>query len=348
MQPRALAFVSIAACLLAPGARGEVLAFRLESGVSGQDVRLASALNDWDSPPLPMEETSTGTYELELEAPFRPTLEYKFVVDGKHIPDPENPDRVPDGFGGFNSVVAVPGFREDPWLAAVPGVPTWVRRHFTLKDLTGASRRITALVPPYTPSEPCAAIYFQDGQDYLNFTGISFLLANLSTLPGMPCLAGVFVPPRDRMAEYSLGAEGLAYARFLAERVVPAVEDALPVGGSAEHRLLVGPSLGGLITVATALRFPEVFPQAASQSGSFWLQDEAIVPKLAAAGELPLRLFFLVGYYEAAIMPRSNEHAFEAARDAGLDVTYRALPTTHDWLAWRNELRPIFLHYFDR
>jgi hypothetical protein len=34
---------------------------------------------------------------------------YKFVVDSVHwIPDPKNPDRVPDGFEGENSVVRVP------------------------------------------------------------------------------------------------------------------------------------------------------------------------------------------------------------------------------------------------
>jgi hypothetical protein len=33
--------------------------------------------------------------------------EYKLIVDGKWIPDPENPTQVGDGYGGTNSVVVI-------------------------------------------------------------------------------------------------------------------------------------------------------------------------------------------------------------------------------------------------
>jgi hypothetical protein len=37
------------------------------------------------------------------------TYQYKFILDGvTWIHDPENPDMVDDGYGGFNSVLEVP------------------------------------------------------------------------------------------------------------------------------------------------------------------------------------------------------------------------------------------------
>ena len=42
---------------------------------------------------------------LEVEIPLDPgRYEYKFFVDGKELIDPENPVRVPNGLGDFNSV----------------------------------------------------------------------------------------------------------------------------------------------------------------------------------------------------------------------------------------------------
>ena len=36
------------------------------------------------------------------------TYQYRFIVDGTWMPDPGNPDQVPNGLGGFNSVVRCP------------------------------------------------------------------------------------------------------------------------------------------------------------------------------------------------------------------------------------------------
>lgn len=36
------------------------------------------------------------------------TYQYRFIVDGNWIVDPANPDQVPNGLGGFNSVLTCP------------------------------------------------------------------------------------------------------------------------------------------------------------------------------------------------------------------------------------------------
>ncbi len=39
------------------------------------------------------------------------TYEYKFIIDGKWLQDPTNPNKKPDGYGGFNSLLTVPECR---------------------------------------------------------------------------------------------------------------------------------------------------------------------------------------------------------------------------------------------
>jgi glycosidase len=55
---------------------------------------------------VPMQQ-SGGAWEATIPASDQQVVLYKFVVDGNWIPDPENPRKSPDGYGGFNSVVRV-------------------------------------------------------------------------------------------------------------------------------------------------------------------------------------------------------------------------------------------------
>lgn len=316
----------------------------LETGIPGQNIAVATDFMKWQS--WPMHEDSPGRYSISFEEPWVHEIAYKFVVDGQWRADPANPLTAPDGHGGVNSLLQVTGFREDPLLSAQPGVPALTRSDLELRDLEGSVRTITALGP--ADGRPSVTVYFQDGGDYLNRTGVAALLANLSSEPGFPALTGVFIPPKDREREYELLP---AYADFVTGVVVPAIESRWPAtGGDRARRLLVGPSLGGLITLYTALRSPEVFGLAASQSASLWFGDGALLAPLGAPATDPakrLKIFMDCGTYEDEDMTRYNREGFAAATRAGHQVVYHEYPSTHDWIAWRNRLQQILRYFFD-
>lgn len=321
---------------------GPDLLFRLDTGVAGQVVRLAAEPTAWAERAIAMPETSPGLYALRAPAPWLPFLQYKFIVDGRWLADPSNPFRAPDGRGGENSVVPDTGFREDPWLARLEGSPEPIRRSLILRDVDGTTRPVELVIP--RGAGPIGGfVYFQDGGDYLERASAATVLANLSFARRTPPLVGVFVPPRDRMREYALSEE---YVAFLAETVVPAAEaivDLMP----ADRRLVIGPSMGGLISLYAALRRPGVFGLAASQSGALWWDDERIV-RLLEASPPGARLFIDAGTYESERIQGSNWRAARAARAAGFPVTSREYPSTHDWIAWRNRLAEILIHFFQR
>jgi enterochelin esterase family protein len=288
-----------------------------------------------------MKEVTPGTYAVEIPEPWVPEVQYKFVVDGRWMPDPRNPDRADDGHGGFNSVRRT-GFQEDPWLQAPPaGGPRWAHEALSLKAPDGSDRKLDVLLPPVgTPSDGRATLYFTDGRDYLERTGVGNLIEHLSAQPGMPVLAAVFVPPRDRMTEYAMSD---ATVRFLADDVVSAVERRFPVTAVArEGRVVIGASMGGLISLYAAIRRPEVFGRVVSQSGSLWWENGKILPLLQAYSGPPLGGFLSVGVYETPDMEDSNRLARDAiAGWAGSRFGYEETPTTHDWIGWRNHLRRV-------
>lgn len=70
-------------------------------------IYLAGEFNSWNPKATELTDTDgNGIYTVKLKlSPGR--YQYKFVVDGKWLPDPNNPERAPDGFGGFNSVITI-------------------------------------------------------------------------------------------------------------------------------------------------------------------------------------------------------------------------------------------------
>jgi len=75
-------------------------------------LTLFGSFNGWDRGNLPIEDKKgNGIYEVEI--PLEPgRYEYKFWGDGEEIVDPNNPSKVPNGFGDYNSVFIV----EEPKL----------------------------------------------------------------------------------------------------------------------------------------------------------------------------------------------------------------------------------------
>jgi len=97
-----------------------------ESGISfflsapeAEGVFIAGDFNDWSETANPMRQTENG-WRTEIAIPPG-EYEYKFIVDGKYINDPDNPEKVADPYGGYNSILIVSVKRgEDIQMAQTP------------------------------------------------------------------------------------------------------------------------------------------------------------------------------------------------------------------------------------
>jgi len=71
-----------------------------------QEVVLAGDFNNWDITSLPMKKDRKGNWKISV--PLSPGKhEYLFWVDGFWQGDPKAEDRVPNPFGGWNSLKIV-------------------------------------------------------------------------------------------------------------------------------------------------------------------------------------------------------------------------------------------------
>ncbi len=80
--------------------------FRFRPPRAAQRVSLAGSFNGWNPAANPMQdEDRDGVYEATVTLGAG-DYQYKFVLDGNQwLPDPLNPRKAPDNFGGFNSVL---------------------------------------------------------------------------------------------------------------------------------------------------------------------------------------------------------------------------------------------------
>ena len=75
---------------------------------SAREVAFIGSLNDWQSKDGEMVQIRPGLWEGVLDVSVRGTHCYKFLIDrSRWTHDPENPLRIEDGFGGFNSLITL-------------------------------------------------------------------------------------------------------------------------------------------------------------------------------------------------------------------------------------------------
>ena len=75
---------------------------------AAKSVALAGDFNRWEASATPLSRDESGLWLAEIEAPHAGRYQYKFIVNGQRwIEDPSNGMKVPDNYGGLNSVLAI-------------------------------------------------------------------------------------------------------------------------------------------------------------------------------------------------------------------------------------------------
>jgi len=120
----------------------------------------------------------------------------------------------------------------------------------------------------------------------------------------------------ERLDEYSPfhdeglgeGGRGAAYGAFLASTLKPLVDRRFRTRPSRETTLMVGSSMGGLISLYALFHRPDVFGGAGALSPSLWFAAGAIFADIARAPFVPARIYLDIGTLEGA------EHVANARR----------------------------------
>jgi enterochelin esterase family protein len=304
---------------------------------------------------------------LNLEEDAR--LEYLIQTDGdaEPRPDPLNPYIVYNGFGP-NSELAMPGYQRIPafndYITGQKGDYERVKKLFTPPGILPYEHDIYVYLPQSYKREAdgYATLYIQDGRDYIEFALTTVLLDEMIVSQQIDPLIAVFINPPNRhlpekpnrMTEYGLNDD---YVRFMADELVPIIDDRYNTKANAEKRLVLGDSFGGLISAYVPFRRPDVFALGYSQSGYQSFQNDQLIKAYQSAATKDIRLFVDVGTYETVVgagMLPDEETDFLAAnrrfewvlKEKKYDYIYREYAEGHTWGNWRAHLADALIHFF--
>lgn len=312
----------------------------------GEPPALLGDFTNW-SEPAQMTESAEGVWTHTVALPRDAYIEYAFFRDIEadvRVADPLNSRRVSNGVGAYNNYFAMPEARETPLLRRGAGVAHGaVTRHVVEGDhlIVGSRRAVYLYQPPV--AEPCPLLVVFDGQDYLRRAWLTHMVDNLIAQRRIRPIALAMVE-HGRQARFVEYACSDSTVTFLTRCVLPLACEHLTLLDVREHPGaygVLGASMGGLISLYTALRLPEVFGHVLSQSGAFGLDvggHELVVFDLIRNQQQAdsTRIWMDVGRYE--FLYPFNEMMRTLLAEKGYEVAYRAYNGGHNYTSWRNDM----------
>lgn len=184
-----------------------------------------------------------------------------------------------------------------------------------------ARQAIVYLPPGYAddPSRRYPVLYLHDGQNVFDaataFAGEWHADETAQTLIAAGkveplIMVGVYntsarideyTPVKGTGTAASMGGQADAYGQLLVQTVKPLVDARYRTRPDAASTGLAGSSLGGLVSVYLALRYPDVFTRVGALSPSVWWADRHILGTVSALPDkLPLRIWLDMGTAESA------------------------------------------------
>jgi enterochelin esterase family protein len=304
----------------------------------------------------------TDLWYLTLELPRRSRIEYKFGLEqggppGAHghgpraqlVLDPLNPHAARDPFGA-NSVVHTEGYEVPAWTQPNEEARAGeIHEHQVLSEAFGDSRPLQVYLPArYRPTRRYPLLIVHDGEDFLRFAGLKTVLDNLIDRLEIPPLVCALTTSPRRLEEYP---NDERHARFVAEELVPLMEERYSLLPDPGARGLLGSSFGAVAALSTAWRYPGVFDRLCLLSGSFLFTDigeheggpafDAVVEFVNAFRKEPGRparqVFASCGVYEPMIY--YNRSMVPVFQSTGMRVRFVEARDGHNWENWRDRLR---------
>lgn len=347
-------------------------------------VHVAGNFNDWNPAAAEFRLKRAGDhFVITLPDSVRGPIEFKFTLGSW--------DRVETGANGSgvpNRTFTIPAGAStyEATVTAWSSGPPAARRSTRTRSVTvipdfatpqlGGTRRVWIYLPPdyATSKKRYPVLYMHDGQNvfddstsYAGEWGVDETLDSLHAAGDR----GVIVVAVDhagqqRVNEYSpwptrFGqGNGDAYAKFLVETLKPWVDRTyrtLPARGNTG---MAGSSMGGLMSLYAALRYPEVFGKAGIFSPSLWIAPKAYeMAAQAARPHADVRLYIISGALEvaageaAAVHERDQERMVETLVSRGYQSGTHLLATLapdgrHTEAFWRREFPAAYQWLFNQ
>ncbi len=318
---------------------------------AGSEIAVPGDMNGWNPSNSKMEKLGQTTFFFKTyQIPRGGRVEYKVWVDGKWMLDSSNLRKARGGYGE-NSEIWLPGYLPPEEIEYVANTPhgridtLWIRSKYLKRKYP-----IFVYVPPERPeSNRSPVIYVTDGGEYMTFGRTTTILDNLLASGKIQSLIAVFLDPRTDLADASSNRRMSDYAAddrfldFVEKEVAPYVEKRYSCSHEPRERLIMGASMGGLISTYFVLSRPRFVLNCVAQSPAYLQADSAVIKKIRRLRKATGNFYIDTGTIHDT--QSESQLVKTLLEEKGAQVQFAEYPEGHNWANWRARIS-IFLHYF--
>jgi enterochelin esterase-like enzyme len=310
-----------------------------------------SDFNNWDERSQPFKRVPPDlipgpikpTWSYSLTLPRDAYLEYVFLdpATQTRILDPLNRRSVNNGVGSRNNFFYMPETKPSPFSIRRADVSAGkVTRHRleTLMLQEDGERDIYLYKPPVKGPVPLLTVY--DGVDYLQRGKLAVIVDNLIAEKRIRPIAMAFPQNGKRMRsiEYACSDATILWLEHL---LLPLARKHLNLLDIKKHPGaygILGASFGGLMSVYTGLRLPDIFGNVLSQSAVFEMEgrDFAAVDLIKHGHARNINIWMDAGKLEWLL--EDNRRMQPILKEKGYNVIYREFAAGHNYTAWRDDI----------
>ena len=264
-------------------------------------IYVAGTFNNWNpaAPGYSLTRRDDGAYAITLPPSVRGRIEFKFTLGSWDTVEQDStggdvPNRsftVRDsGASSYTATVSAwrDGSPRSPGKSTATLSVSVLDTAFAMPQLDGRTRRVWIYLPPdYAASaKRYPVLYMHDGQNLFDAStsfagewGVDETLDSLAALgAGGAIVVGIDNGRQRRFDEYSPwrtpqygGGEGDAYVDFLVKTLKPYIDRHYRTYRDRPHTGVAGSSMGGLISLYAALKYPDVFGRVGVFSPALWV-----------------------------------------------------------------------------
>lgn len=304
-------------------------------------VQVVGDMTMWNRDRSFMQKIGDDLFATRLPIDPNARLEYKYTVNGKWEMDPLN-----QNLSGQNNLLVMPGYKPTEW-AKTNEMSGKLETIEIQSKVWSEPRKVQVYVPVVTGNVQQSlkranpmyrVLYFQDGGEYMKTAKAIEIQESLVKAGKVEPFIMVFIDYKERNKEYWATDE---YAKFLAEEVVPEIDKRYRTVADRNGRGVIGASLGGVTSLWTAMKYPQIFSRVGAQSASFWIDNGRVEKELEKLDPATNNFRFYIddGTLEGV---EDSRGVNVLLRGKGFDIKYVEGQTGHNWTSWRDRLADAF------
>ncbi|KHF41813.1 alpha/beta hydrolase [Halalkalibacter okhensis] len=203
--------------------------------------------------------------------------------------------------------------------------------------------------PNFTPLQTYDVLICQDGNDYFQLGRIPRQVEQLieegeireTIVVGIP-----YPSVTERRKRYHPDGEKVeSYIRFLANEMIPFLDETYPTHQLASSRTLAGDSLAATVSLLTSLKYPSLFGQVMIHSPYV---NETVIQNVTDYNKLEnITIYHVIGKKETSVKttdgqtldfltPNRKLHAL--LKEKPFSYTYEEFDGNHTWTYWQKDL----------